>query len=200
VIGKEQMIDYWTANGIVHDDRLIEAFRRVERENFVLNRSQAYIDSALPIKCGQTISQPTTIMIMLQALELKRNDKVLEIGTGSGYNLALICSMVRKAYSLEIHRELIDLAEANLQKEGITNFEIFNRNGYEGLKEKSLFDKIILTAAPERIPERLIEQLKEGGILIGPIGKYLQKMIKITKSKNGLVKEDFGEFVFVRMV
>ncbi|MBS3135233.1 protein-L-isoaspartate(D-aspartate) O-methyltransferase [Candidatus Woesearchaeota archaeon] len=200
-MSKNDLINYWENSGLITDERLLNAFRKVRRENFVLDKKQAYHDMALPILNKQTISQPSTIMIMLQALELNENDKVLEIGTGSGYNLALICRMVKRiVYSVEIHKELIEFAKGNLKKSKINNFEIFHQNGYFGLKKYAPFDKIILTAAPNEIPLELIKQLKIDGIMVAPIGKYTQRMLKIINKKDGLIKQDLGDFVFVPMV
>lgn len=200
-MSKNDLINYWENSGLITDERLLNAFRKVRRENFVLDKKQAYHDMALPILNKQTISQPSTIMIMLQALELNENDKVLEIGTGSGYNLALICRMVKRiVYSVEIHKELIEFAKGNLKKSKINNFEIFHQNGYFGLKKYAPFDRIILTAAPNEIPLELIKQLKIDGIMVAPIGKYTQRMLKIIKKKDGLIKQDLGDFVFVPMV
>ena len=186
---------------MINDIKLLNAFRKVKRENFVLDKKRAYEDTALPIICRQTISQPSTVMLMLQALEFKEDDKVLEIGTGSGYNLALICRIVKGVvYSLEVHKELIEFAEKNLNKEKINNYEIFHRNGYFGLKKYAPYDKIILTAAPNEIPFELIKQLKINGTMIAPVGKYSQKMLKIIKKKDKIIKEDLGDFLFVPMV
>jgi len=200
-MSKNDLINYWENSGLITDERLLNAFRKVRRENFVLDKKQAYHDMALPILNKQTISQPSTIMIMLQALELNENDKVLEIGTGSGYNLALICRMVKRiVYSVEIHKELIEFAKGNLKKSKINNFEIFHQNGYFGLKKYAPFDRIILTAAPNEIPLELIKQLKIDGIMVAPIGKYTQRMLKIIKKKDGMIKQDLGDFIFVPMV
>lgn len=198
---KQDLINFWRESDLITDERLLEAFKKVKREYFVLDKNEAYEDRALPILCKQTVSQPSTIMIMLQALEIKKDDNVLEIGTGSGYNLALICKIINGiAYSLEIHKELIEFAERNLRKAKIRNYKIFHRNGYFGLREKAPFDKIIITAAPKEIPIELINQLKEGGIMIAPVGDYSQKMLKITKKNNKIIKEDLGDFLFVPMV
>jgi protein-L-isoaspartate(D-aspartate) O-methyltransferase len=200
-MSKQALIDYWRNSGLITDEKLLDTFKKIKREYFVLNKDQAYEDRALPILCHQTISQPSTIMIMLQALELKEDDNVLEIGTGSSYNMALICKIVKRTvYSIEVHKELIEFAEKNLKKSGIKNYKIFHRNGYFGLKEKAPFDKIILTAAPAEIPIELIKQLKVNGILVAPVGKYPQKMLKVIKKKDGLVKQELGNFVFVPMV
>jgi|SRR3989344_1202424 len=200
-MSKQDLINFWKDSGLITDERLLDAFKKVRREYFVLNKNESYDDRALPILCRQTISQPSTIMIMLQALELKKDDKVLEVGTGSGFNLALMCKIVKGiVYSLEIHKELIEFAEKNLKKARIRNYKIFHRNGYFGLREYAPFDKIIITAAPKEIPIELINQLKENGIMIAPVGEYSQKMLKITKRDDKIIKQDLGDFIFVPMV
>src|SRR3989344_2720212 len=197
---KKDLINQWKNSGLIKDDNLLDAFKKVKREKFVLNKKTAYEDRAFPILCNQTISQPSTVMIMLQALELKENDNVLEIGTGSGYNLALICKIVkRNVYSVEVHKELIEFAVFYLINSKINNYKIFRQNGYLGLKKYAPFDKIILTAAPVEIPFELIKQLKLNGIIVAPIGNYPQRMLRIIKKEDGLVKQDLGEFVFVPM-
>ena len=200
-MSKQELMNLWRNSYLIKDERLLEAFRKVKREYFVLSKDEAYDDRALPILCKQTISQPSTIMLMLQELDLKEDDNVLEIGTGSGYNLALVCNMVKKTvYSLEVHKELIEFAEKNLKKSKIKNYKIFHRNGYFGLREKAPFDKIILTAAPKDIPIELIKQLKEDGIMIAPVGEYSQKMLKIIKKDGKIIKQELGDFIFVPMV
>ena len=198
---KKDLINFWKNSELINDERLIDAFKKVKREYFVLDENEAYEDRALPILNQQTISQPSTIMIMLQALELKEDDKILEVGTGSGYNLALICKMVKGiVYSLEIHKELIEFAEGNLRKARIKNYNIYHRNGYFGFKEESPFDKIIVTAAPREIPIELIKQLKIDGIMVVPVGEYSQKLVKIIKKKDNIIKIDLGDFLFVPMI
>jgi len=200
-MSKQSLIDYWKDSELIKDVKLLNSFKKVNRELFVLDKSEAYEDRALSILGKQTISQPSTVMLMLQALDLKENDKVLEIGTGSGYNLALMCKIVKRdVYSIEIHRELVEFAKENLKKSKIKNYKIFHRNGYLGLKKYAPFDKIILTAAPKEIPIELIKQLKINGIMIAPVGEYSQKMMKIIKKKEGLIKKELGDFVFVPMV
>ncbi|MCX8147471.1 MAG: methyltransferase domain-containing protein, partial [Candidatus Woesearchaeota archaeon] len=138
------------------------------------------------------------IMIMLQALEPKESDKVLEIGTGSGYNAALLSKLVKKVVTTEIIPELVEYAKKNLKKAGIKNVEVFHSDGSRGHKKEAPYDKIIVTAACPEIPLPLIEQLKENGIIVAPVGPlYSQKMIKGTKKKGKLVLEELGDFVFV---
>jgi len=198
---KQKLIDYWTRTGIVKNQELIKAFKKIKREDFVLNKKEAYLDIALPILEKQTISQPSTIMIMLEALELKKGDKVLEIGAGSGYNASLIAELVKPetVYTTEIIPELVEFAKNNLKKAKINNVKVFNTDGSKGLLKYSPFNKIIVTAACPEIPKPLISQLKNNGILIAPVGSYSQEMIKITKKNNKLIKENLGNFVFVKL-
>lgn len=197
---KKDLINFWKNSKLINDEILIDAFKKIKREYFVLDENEAYEDRALPILNQQTISQPSTIMIMLQALELKEDDKILEVGTGSGYNLALMCKIVKKTvYSLEIHKELIEFAEKNLIKARIKNYKIYHRNGYFGFKEEAPFDKIIVTVAPKEILIELIKQLKIDGIMVVPVGEYSQKMFKIIKKEDKIIKIDLGDFLFVPM-
>jgi protein-L-isoaspartate(D-aspartate) O-methyltransferase len=197
---KQSLIKYWKENNICSDN-IIKAFRKIKRENFVSKKyeNEAYEDRPLPIGYSATISQPSTIVIMLQALELKKNDKVLEIGTGSGYNAALIAELVkpRVIYSIEIVKELAKFAQNNIKKVKIKNVKIFNKDGSHGLKKYAPFDKIVYTAAVKEIPYHILDQLKENGILLAPIGKYSQKMLKLTKKKGGVEMQSLGDFLFV---
>lgn len=200
-MNKENLINYWTRTGIVKNQELIKAFQKIKREDFVLNKNEAYLDIALPILKGQTISQPSTIMIMLEALELKKGDKVLEVGTGSGYNAALIAEVVKPTtvYTTEIISELVEFAKNNLKKANVNNVKVFNTDGSKGLPKYSPYNKIIVTAACPEIPKVLLSQLKNNGILVAPVGSFSQIMIKITKKGKDLIKEDLGAFVFVKL-
>ena len=195
---KKDLIEYWTRNKIITDNNLIKDFTKIQREKFVLKeyKDDAYSDIALPILKGQTISQPTTVMIMLQALELKKTDKVLEVGSGSGYNAALLSKLVKKVYTTEIIPELVEFARNNLKN--IKNVMVIHCDGSKGLKKYSPFDKIIITAASEKVPEILFKQLKNNGILIAPVGPpHMQSLLKYKKKNNKLEVEDFGSFMFV---
>jgi len=197
---KQALVEYWEKSGVVRDKRLIKAFLSIPREEFVLPayRHRAYDDVALPIMEGQTISQPTTIMIMLQALEPKQQDIVLEIGAGSGYNAALLSKLVKKVYTVEILEEIANYAKKNLKKINIRNVEVIVSDGSLGYEKAAPYDKIIITAACPKIPKQLIDQLKDNGILVAPVGNLSQqKMLKIIKKKGKLIKQDLGEFVFV---
>ena len=202
---KNELMKYWKSSGLVKDSRLLKSFNEINRENFVLPeyKNQAYDDIALPLGYGSTISQPSTIMVMVQALELKPKLKVLEIGTGSGYTAALMSKIIGekgKIYSVDVVPELIGIAKSNLLKEKINNVELFCRDGSKGLKEFAPFDRILVNAACKEIPKELIKQLKICGIIVAPIGpEHSQKMIKFTKEKDKLKEEYLGDFVFVRL-
>lgn len=197
---KEKLIK--SLEKIITDDKLIDAFRKIKREYFISKRlvKSAYDDVPLPLIKGQTISQPTTIMIMLQALDLQKGDKVLEIGTGSGYNAALIAEVVKPSmvYTTEVVGELVEFAKKNLRKSGINNVRIFHADGSKGLWEYAPFDKIIVTAGAPETPKQLLEQLKDNGVLVAPVGPlYQQEMLRIKKKGKKLDIKNLGSFVFV---
>ena len=197
---KEKLIDFWLKNKIITDKKLIKAFEEIKRENFITKEfiDEAYGDYPLPIGHEQTISQPTTIMIMTQALELKTTDKVLEIGSGSGYQAAIISRLAKKVISIEIIKDLALFAKENINKNNIKNVEIIHGDGSKGYEKSAPYDKIIVTAACPKIPESLIEQIKNNGIIVAPIGPlYGQVMIKARKIKNQLITEKLGDFMFV---
>lgn len=197
---KEALICYWQSTGLITDRRLLEAFRNIPREEFVLQeyRHRAYDDVALPIIADQTISQPTTVLIMIQALELQPSDKVLEIGAGSGYNAAVMAQLCSRVISTEIVPELARFAAQNLKKAGIQNVEVVEWDGSQGYAQEAPYDRIIVTAACKAIPQPLVEQLKEQGIILAPVGEqYNQTMIKGRKIKGRLITEELGSFAFV---
>jgi len=203
---KQSLIDYWISNNIVTDKRVIDAFKKVKREDFVLAafRSDAYEDVPLPILKEQTISQPTTVVMMLEFLELKPGLKVLEIGAGSGYNAALIAEIVGEkglVVTTEVIKELADFAEENLKKAKIKNVKVLHTDGSKGWPTNAPYDRIICTAAAPKIPDIYIRQLKEGGIIVIPIGpQYGQSMIKGKKVKGKLETDNLGSFMFVPLV
>ena len=176
------------------DEYLERAFDRVPREEFFdsRNRSNAYQNNAFDIGFGQTISQPTMIFIMLKRLEVRKSHKVLEIGTGSGYLTALLCELSHFVYSVERIQQLATLANQRLNKIGYTNFKIFVGDGSKGLYEYSPYDRIIVSAASSKIPQSLVEQLSEGGIMVLPVGGLeFQRLLVVKKIGNTTnVKED----------
>ena len=199
-MNKNQLIKELKLQGIT-DKKVLRAIEKIPRELFVPKKykDQAYKNHPLPIGNGQTISQPYTIALMLQALDLKINDKVLEIGTGSGYNSALIQEITKTTvYTTEIIPSLIKFAKNNLKKAKIKKIKVFHYDGSKGFPKFKPYDKIIVTAACPELPKELIKQLKIGGILVAPIGsKFTQQMYKITKLKNKLRMENLGNFIFV---
>ena len=158
----------------IHDPRVLEAMRHVPRHEFVPadHRDEAYEDHPLPIGHGQTISQPFIVAFMTEQLDLQPADRVLEIGTGSGYQAAVLSLLVAEVYSMEIVEPLARRAEQDLQRLGYPNAKVRAGDGYEGWPEAAPFDAIIVTCAPDHVPPVLVEQLKDGGRMIIPVGEW----------------------------
>lgn len=197
---KEDLIKKWQEDGLKIDEKLIIAFRKVPREKFVPKEMTryAYDDVALPTINESTISQPTTIIIMLQALELDEDDTVLELGAGTGYSASLMAQLVKKVYTLEIDPALCEIAKTNLEKIKTRNVTVLCQDATLGLPEHAPFDKIVATAAMPKIPQSWIDQLKDEGIIVAPIGdKYSQVMMKTKKTKGKLYEEAAGNFRFI---
>jgi protein-L-isoaspartate(D-aspartate) O-methyltransferase len=194
---QEQMV----ARGI-RDPRVLKALRTVPRHRFVPPEvlSSAYEDTALPIGFGQTISQPYVVAFMTEALELKPHDRVLEIGTGSGYQAAVLSLLAREVYSMEIIERLGRAAEARLKELGYANVHVRIGDGYHGWPEAAPFDAIIVTAAPPDVPPALAAQLRLGGRLVIPVGRYLQDLIRLRRTANSLERENLLPVRFVPMV
>lgn len=181
---REEMTDLLINEKNITDPKVIKAMRQVDRADFILDHmiAYAYDDTSLPIGYDQVISQPYLVAYMTEKLKLKPNDIVLEIGTGSGYNAAVISKIVSHVYSFEIIEPLAQWAKENLKNAGIKNVTTIIGDGYEGLPEKAPFDAIIFTAAPPAIPEPLKQQLKIGGRLIVPMGNFTQHLILLEKT------------------
>ena len=160
----------------------------------------AYEDSALPIGLGQTISQPYVVAFMTEALELKPQDRVLEVGTGSGYQAAVLSLLVREVYSMEIVERLGREAEARLKQMGYANVRVRIGDGYRGWPEAAPFDAIIVTAAPPDVPPALVSQLQQGGRMVVPVGRYEQDLIRLRRTAKGLERENLLPVRFVPMV
>jgi len=177
----------------VRDRRILEAMRRVPRHLFVPEaiRDHAYNNSPLPIGYNQTISQPFIVASMTELLDLSGNEKVLEIGTGSGYQAAVLAELCGEVYTIEIIPELGHQAEELLKELGYKNIFVKIGNGYLGWPEKAPFDRIIVTCAPENIPRPLVDQLKPGGLIVIPVGKayHTQTLVVVSKSNNGKILE-----------
>ena len=175
----------------IDDPRTLRAMAKVPRERFVPKEleARAYDDSPLPIGFGQTISQPYIVAFMTQELRPKPTDRVLEIGTGSGYQAAVLSELVAQVYTIEIVRPLAQRAAVVLQALGYKNVLVKGGDGYKGWPEYAPFDSIIVTAAPDHVPQPLIEQLKEGGRLIIPVGKTHAQRLYTYEKRGGQLKE-----------
>jgi protein-L-isoaspartate(D-aspartate) O-methyltransferase len=174
----------------VRNPAVLAALRAVPRHLFVPPgvREYAYSDRPLPIEHGQTISQPYIVAIMTQLLEVEKQHRVLEIGTGSGYQAAVLSKLVKEVYSLELEPELAREAIQKLRDMGYSNVFAKQGDGYQGWPEKAPFDRIMLTAAPPKIPQPLIDQLKPGGKLVAPEGERYQVLVVIDKGSDGRIK------------
>lgn len=187
----------------ISDPRVLMAMSEVPREKFVPEalRDEAYDDRALPIGFHQTISQPFTVAFMLEALGLRSSDKVLEIGTGSGYAAAVLSQLVTTVHSVERIPELAQAAQRRLQRLGYRNVHVHVGDGSLGLPEHEPFDAIVVTAAAEVLPPPFAKQLVDGGRLVLPLGDaYSQSLYRFTKVGEQLVSEDLGGFVFVPLI
>ncbi len=199
---KEELIKRWPD---IHRF-VVNAFLKVPREFFVMDGLEvhAYDDTPLPIPADQTISQPTTVIQMLNELELKEGHKVLEIGAGSGYNAALMGKIVGKkgkVISIEIIDELVDFAKNNIKKTLIENVKIIKADGSRGYKKYAPYDRIICTAASPKIPEAWKEQLKNNGILLTPVGDlYGQVMVKVKRIRDNYEVDELGHYMFVPLI
>ena len=199
---RERMVQEQIVARGIRDPRVLEALRKVPRHRFVPPEMQpsAYEDSALPIGGGQTISQPYVVAFMTEALELKPQDRVLEIGTGSGYQAAVLSLLVREVYSMEIVEPLGREAEARLKKMGYSNVRVRIGDGYRGWPEAAPFDAIMVTAAPLEVPPVLAAQLRPGGRMVVPVGRYVQDLIRLRRTAKGLERESLLPVRFVPMV
>jgi protein-L-isoaspartate(D-aspartate) O-methyltransferase len=191
------------ARGIA-DERVLAAMAKVPRHRYVPEaiRHEAYDDSPLPIGFGQTISQPYIVAFMTEALALQPSDVVLEIGSGSGYQAAILGELAREVYTIEVVPELAERARRTLEAEGYRNVHVRAGDGYQGWPEHAPFTKIIVTAAPEEVPAALVEQLAVGGTMILPVGPHMgeQELRILTKSEEGTVTRRSLAVRFVPMV
>lgn len=191
---RNEMVEEQLIPRNINDQDVLKAMREVPRHMLVPENLQrwAYGDRPLPIGYQQTISQPFIVAFMTQTLNLEHGDKVLEIGTGSGYQAAVLSHITPNVYTIEIVEELGNRAKRDLNKLGYTNIEIKIGDGYHGWKEHAPFDGIVVTAAPEEIPDPLIEQLKPGGTLVIPVGESgeVQNFMKVTKSESGEIQKE----------
>lgn len=188
----------------VTDPRVLAAMERIDRGEFVRGQfaDHAYDDMPLPIPCGQTISQPSVVGLMTQALETSPRDTVLEIGTGSGYQAAVLSGLVRRIYTVDRHRRLVTEAQALFDRLGLANITAQVADGSRGLPDQAPFDRIIVTAAAEDPPGPLLAQLKVGGIMVVPVGQSdaVQTLIRVRRREDGYDYDELRQVRFVPLV
>ena len=185
----------------IRDERVLNAMLEVPRHQFVPEalRSRAYADSPLPIGHDQTISQPYIVAFMTQGLKVEPGDRVLEIGTGSGYQAAILGLLAKEVYTIEIVQPLAERARATLAEQAHRNVHVRHGNGYLGWPEQAPFDRIMVTAAPDEIPPALIKQLKVGGLMAIPVGTTSQELRILRRTREGLETLDTLPVRFVPM-
>jgi protein-L-isoaspartate(D-aspartate) O-methyltransferase len=185
----------------ISDTGVLRAMEEIPRELFVepRDRADAYRDSALGIACGQTISQPFVVAYMTEQLQLHRDHRVLEIGTGSGYQAAILSRLSRQVLTIERYRTLADSARARLEKLGCDNVEVLFGDGFDIPPGAGQFDRIIVTAAMEQIPEALLQRLEPAGILIAPVGPHhtTQALVRMTRTDAGFERKELVDVRFV---
>jgi protein-L-isoaspartate(D-aspartate) O-methyltransferase len=188
----------------VTDIRVLTAMERIDRGTFVkgLFADRAYEDMPLPISCGQTISQPSVVALMTQALSVTPRDKVLEVGTGSGYQAAILSQLARRVYTVDRHRRLVREAQELFLALDLTNITAFAADGSFGMADQAPFDRIMVTAAAEDPPGPLLAQLKIGGIMVVPVGQSdtVQSLIKVTRHDTGFEYDELRPVRFVPLV
>ena len=200
---KMQFILSVRSKGVV-DNNVLKAIESLNREHFLKGvfAQRAYEDTPLPIECGQTISKPSVVGIMTQALKVTTRDKILEIGTGSGYQTAILSKLARRVYSVERFKPLYDEARLIFKKLNLNNITPIWGDGSQGIVEQQPFDRIIVTAAAEDPPPILLNQLKVGGIMIIPVGQSdeIQKLIKVERTETNFKYEDLCDVRFVPLL
>ena len=188
----------------VTDARTLVAMERTDRSRFVKGHfaDRAYEDMPLPIACGQTISQPSVVGLMTQALKVQPRDKVLEVGTGSGYQAVILSRLARRVYTVDRHKRLVQAARTLFEDMDLTNITAMTADGSHGLPEQAPFDRIVVTAAAEDPPGPLLGQLKPGGVMVLPVGQSdtVQSLIRVTRGDDGLDYEELRPVRFVPLV
>ncbi|ABG32751.1 protein-L-isoaspartate O-methyltransferase [Roseobacter denitrificans OCh 114] len=188
----------------VTDKRVLSAMENIDRGPFIrgIFAERAYEDMPLPIACGQTISQPSVVGLMTQALKISPRDKVLEVGTGSGYQAAILSRLARRVYTLDRHSRLVREARTLFEEMNLTNITAITADGSYGLADQAPFDRILVTAAAEDPPSTLMEQLKVGGIMVIPVGQSdaVQHLIVVHKTEDGLEYDELRQVRFVPLL
>jgi protein-L-isoaspartate(D-aspartate) O-methyltransferase len=202
-VGRMEFLLTLRRRGIA-DKAVLRAMDEVPRAQFVEAdfADSAYADQALPIACGQTISQPYVVAYMTEQLRLRPEHRVLEVGTGSGYQAAVLSRLVREVVSIERYRTLAEKARERLRALGYDNVEVVVGDGFAGVPEKAPYDRIIITAAAPEVPQALIDQLADGGVMLLPLGPQdgPQNIVKLTKTPTGLEREDLIAVRFVPLL
>ncbi|MEO0946450.1 MAG: protein-L-isoaspartate(D-aspartate) O-methyltransferase [Pseudomonadota bacterium] len=188
----------------VRNTRVLEAMEKIDRGAFVTGifADRAYEDMPLPISCGQTISQPSVVGLMTQALDVDARHKVLEVGTGSGYQAAVLSQLARRVYTVDRHKRLVATAQEAFDTLGLSNITAIAADGTRGFPEQAPFDRILVTAAAEDPPGPLLAELKTGGIMVVPVGQSdaVQALIKVTRTEDGYDYEELRQVRFVPLV
>jgi protein-L-isoaspartate(D-aspartate) O-methyltransferase len=188
----------------IGDAAVLRAMEEVPRDQFVSRDlvEAAYADQALPIACGQTISQPYVVAYMTEQLAVRPHDRVLEIGTGSGYQAAILSRLAREVVSIERYRTLAERAREKIAELGFANVEVLVGDGLAGCPDRAPFERILVTAAADHVPDALVAQLAEGGIMVLPLGPHSgpQYIVKLTKGENGLQRENLIAVRFVPLL
>ncbi len=199
---RERMVKTQIEDRGVRDEGVLRAMREVERHKFVPghHHASAYEDHPLPIGHGQTISQPYIVALMTELCDLQGDEKILEIGTGSGYQAAILSLLAKSVFSIEIVEPLGKSARLKLKELGYDNVQVRIGDGYGGWPDEAPFDVIILTAAPPSIPQSLIDQLAGGGILVAPVGDYAQELVTLTKRNGNVTRKTVTYVRFVPMI
>ncbi len=200
---RKKMVEEQLVKRGIKNQQVLDAMLKVQRHLFVdsKNLKEAYSDSPLPINCSQTISQPYIVSLMTELIEPGKNKKVLEIGTGSGYQTAILAELCRKIFSVERHKILADKAQKKLESLGYKNIQIKTEDGTIGWKDKSPYDAIIVTAAAPEVPDALVKQLKDRGKMVIPVGPHFQQNLElISKRGDSYISKTICGCVFVPLI